>query len=292
MKECVSTQNYKISVEYNRVKAVSMKYVPFEPKGWQKDFRDELRKMIRSELKPVDASCLMASYSGAGVGVSDVENLLFYNIGTASFSHLKANELRMKRTLTSMSSSGFQHRYHYCVAEQAALTEPEWKHDLAAYWEDVKTEGFRGERKPFDFWLPLVNHPEKVHIIHPVLQGYRFGVEIFLTVPPDEKLNLASIIKPLLDGVICAFHGADATLQKESGNIAERLKIPKELLCQTHCVLGESCYVNLYRNGVKWAPQDDRCTAARLVIRHGSTSEYRFSGKIYMLDASDNRRRT
>ena len=44
MKERVSTQNYKISVEYNHVKAVSMKYIPFEPKGWQKDFRDELRK--------------------------------------------------------------------------------------------------------------------------------------------------------------------------------------------------------------------------------------------------------
>ena len=91
MKECVSTQNYKISVEYNHVKAVSMKYIPFEPKGWQKDFRDELRKMLRSELKPVDASCLMASYSGAGVGVSDVDNLLFYNIGSVSFSDLKAN---------------------------------------------------------------------------------------------------------------------------------------------------------------------------------------------------------
>ena len=37
MKECVSTQNYKISVEYNRVKAVSMKYVPFEPKNKKKD---------------------------------------------------------------------------------------------------------------------------------------------------------------------------------------------------------------------------------------------------------------
>lgn len=285
MKECVSTQNYKISVEYNHVKAVSMKYIPFEPKGWQKDFRDELRKMLRSELKPVDASCLMASYSGAGVGVSDVENLLFYNIGAASFSHLKANELRMETDISApMPSSEFQHQYSYRVVEQTALTEPEWKYDLAAYWDDVKTNGFRGEKKPLDFWLPLLLNPERIHIIHSVLQGHRFGVEIFLTIPADENLNLTGVIKPLLDGVICAFHGADATLQKEAGNIAERLKIPKELLCQTHCVLGESCYVNLYRNGVKWAPQDDRCTAARLVIRHGSTSEYRFSGKIYMLD--------
>ena len=40
-------QNPRVLCELNnRVKAVSMKYIPFEPKGWQKDFRDELRKML------------------------------------------------------------------------------------------------------------------------------------------------------------------------------------------------------------------------------------------------------
>lgn len=285
MREYASAHNYRIASEYNHVEAVSVKSIPFEPKGWQKDFRDALRNALRSELKPADDSCLIAEYSGTGAGVSDVENLLFYNVGTASFSHLKTNELRMKTVIPApIHPGGFHHRYNYRVAARAALTEPEWNHDLAVHWDDVETDGFRGGKKPFAFWLSLIRHPERIHSIHPISQSRCFGVEIFLTVPINESLHLTSIMKPLLDGVICAFHGADAALQMQAEEIAERLKIPKELLYQTHCILGETCFVNLYRNGVKWNPQDDRCTAARLVIRHSNMPEYKFSGNIYRLD--------
>ena len=86
---------------------------------------------------------------------------------------------------------------------------------------------------------------------------------------PSPFLNLTSVIKPLLDGVICAFHFDSnpdpiavqrlaATTGLEREMILHRLQSPKTP------ILGSRRLLDPYRSFVKWNPADDLCAAFRI----------------------------
>lgn len=107
-----------------------------------------------------------------------------------------------------------------------------------------------------------------------------FGIKITLTVPESNKTtHPVSVMKHLLDGVICAFHG-------EKGETEQMLKEKfkdEELKCQADWpILGNQDYLRKYGNGFKWYPADE---ANRLkfgwIIVKCDGKEYKMSGEIY-----------
>ena len=93
------------------------------------------------------------------------------------------------------------------------------------------------------YWRALRENPEKIHSYHK-LQGSDFGVKIKLSVPKTKTVNLTSVVKPMLDGIICAFHSANNRLQKESSLIASRLDVTEQqLLSMDNDILGACRFI-------------------------------------------------
>ena len=105
-----------------------------------------------------------------------------------------------------------------------------------------------------------------------------FGMVLDITLPT--KVLPASVMKPLLDGLICAFHGeegrAEQTLKMMFDNSMDLTISSKKLN-----LFGDREYVSQYRgeNSYKWNPEDERLQFAWITVHTGKSAE--LSGKIY-----------
>jgi hypothetical protein len=105
----------------------------------------------------------------------------------------------------------------------------------------------------------------------PVRDPSTFGLDLVLEMPADLRVNLAAIAKPLIDGVIAAFHS-----HSDPGSVAlvaSRLgaqlgasvdEIQARLLDDRTAILGARRLLWPWRDGVQWNPADDRCHAFRI----------------------------
>ena len=92
--------SYTIENDSKSVSVISDFYVPFEPKKSNIEIREKvisLREDIKSSIKKLvvkDDEILLASYSEMDKNrFYDVENMLFYNIGTSTFSKCCKNQI-------------------------------------------------------------------------------------------------------------------------------------------------------------------------------------------------------
>ena len=97
------------------------------------------------------------------------------------------------------------------------------------------------------------------------------GLELNVELPAGNRVNLATITKPLIDGTIAAFHAHDdlATLSVVSERLQARLGVSsaeiRSLLGRNEAaILGSRRLVWPWREGVQWNPADDRCAALRI----------------------------
>lgn len=79
--------DYAVTATSQAVSAWSIRRLVFEPKGWQRDFRDELRAALRG-LQAQPGQVLLAEYDAPDDEVFDVEKVLLYNVGSGAYSHL------------------------------------------------------------------------------------------------------------------------------------------------------------------------------------------------------------
>lgn len=75
--------NYEVSASREVVAAWSTRRLFFEPKGWQRDFRDDLRAALRG-LTALSGSVLLAEYYAPDAEFADVENVLLYNVSSGA----------------------------------------------------------------------------------------------------------------------------------------------------------------------------------------------------------------
>lgn len=71
--------------------------LPFEPKGWLLDYRGALRRAIGG-LDPTRGRVLVGQFTSADTRPVDVENVLLYNLGLSTFSHLRPDALLISRS--------------------------------------------------------------------------------------------------------------------------------------------------------------------------------------------------
>ena len=112
-----------------------------------------------------------------------------------------------------------------------------------------------------------------------------FGIKIELIVPDSKKsIHPVSVMKHLLDGVICAFHGED-----EDGSTWKALekrfeKDAYEKLWENKSdswnLLGKQKYLSSSKG---WNPEDDRLKFGWIIVKCEG-EEYKMSGEIYKWD--------
>jgi len=270
----------------NQVDAWSTQSIPFEPKDWRRDMRDELKQAL-SNIVPND-DCLYAAFICNDTCASDVENVLFYNIGAPAFYRLSKNGLCFEgrfdsNPFTFPLGRELGNYYHYAMQNEFSL----WREkDILSAWKEVPIPTPTRASRPHLFWYALKKAKNSAFCEHPVPK--RFGVSIQLHIPELAWCNLAILIKPLLDGIISAFHMQNAPRDKILFERLSKLtdctaaEVEHFLYESKTVVLGKRPVVSTYRESVKWNPQDDACVACRVIIdRDEKYRNWSISGKLF-----------
>lgn len=251
------------------------------------------------KLRAVKGEILIATYGGERPKGSDIENLLFYNIGTGAFSKVFQSSKEMKQVAFKMDSTSQEnqssHKYKYeVVCSKNVEKDNLCGKTLIAKWNGI-TIGRTLPQKPDEYYAALRSvtvrktndSRDKPHENEVIRYGSEqcetfFGIKIELIVPDSKKsIHPVSVMKHLLDGVICAFHGED-----EDGSTWKALekrfeKDAYEKLWENKSdswnLLGKQKYLSSSKG---WNPEDDRLKFGWIIVKCEG-EEYKMSGKIY-----------
>lgn len=236
---------------------------------------------------------LLASYGEAQEPDKkyDLENKLFYNIGTGAFSSIFKKfpkQVAFKKTNYNPDDEESSYRYLYkyeIISENTLKTE-----NKLVEWKDVPI-GDTLPDKPDRYYAAIRNHSSEIIPVASLPAKAPFGIKIILTVPNSKKsIHPVSVMKRLLDGVICAFHGED----REETKKAVRERFQKNGLNEDK--IGKffdenSEQLNLFGNrnyltkSSRWNPEDDRLQFGWIVV-NCEGKEYKMSGSIYSMEST------
>ncbi len=294
----LNTEYFDIAGNQSGIFAVSDFRIPFEispiasDKNTQiKNFKHELRAAIQA-LKPQNDEILFAQYAedAAHGRFFDLENMLFYNPGPSAFGSCAIHGIAFS-TLADKPAKCREHgvknrRYAYsyrCLplpaAESTFSDLP-----LMAKWNGVPLSGHEAN-SPAKYWKAIRRSRDKVTAFEyaesPISSCFALKVHLYF----PAQVKLANTVKPLLDGVICAFHGgnvhvSDCLTDFCARHHCEELSRPNDF----PAVLGEREFIRPYRNGqsFQWNPADNLCKLALVTVSYGGKTPS-FSGGIYRL---------
>ncbi len=260
--------------------------LPFQPKGWLRDLRAQMRDGLR-QLDGADGAVFHGIYASPLPDSCDAENVLFYNVGLNYLPRARGRGMRFERGYTvppapETLASAALHYHRYRVSDSEGFfgwsqgrTLARWSSPLgvapthsATVWKALKF----GQLDAID--LP----PTRVE---------RFGVRATVSAP--SALDAALLMKPVLDGAISALHAYDGS---EVELIADRLArsvaieprvVRALLLDRERAVLGPRRFLWPRDDGVQWNPADDACLAAELLVTQGRN--WHLAGELFELQA-------
>lgn len=258
------------------------------------------------KLRAVKGEILIATYGGERPKGSDIENLLFYNIGTGPFSKVFQSSKEMKQVAFKMDSTSQEnqssHKYKYeVVCSKNVEKDNLCGKTLIAKWNGI-TIGRTLPQKPDEYYAALRSvtirkandsrdEPHENEVIRYGSERCEtsFGIKIELIVPDSKKsIHPVSVMKHLLDGVICAFHGEEGEETKKS--VQKRFQkngLNKDEIKKFFDKNSEQ--LNLFGNrnyltkSSRWNPEDDRLQFGWIVVKCEG-KEYKMSGEIYNWD--------
>lgn len=266
---------YVVRGDNEHVEAWSTVRLPFEPRDVMVDLRADLRAALMS-LDVPDGRVLHAVYAAEDTGdFVDVENVLIYNVGTSTLRPLTRTGIRFERSYAGSPATDrldradrlHQHAYSAGAVDDGFTR---WTFgDVVAELDDVPVPRID---KPAPVWAAIRSHCGPPPATAP--EPFRFAARLTVTAPSGRQVAAASIIKPLLDGVICAFHShvgpADEDLVTRvavAGDLSDVGAAGRMLLDRRWSAFGSRQLVKPFGpRGVQWNPADDLCVAAQVVI--------------------------
>lgn len=288
------TDCFALAAGQRSVFAAADFYIPYEIGGTQLDksgqinqFKSELCAAIR-RMQPQDGEVLFAQYAEETDRFFDLENMLFYNLGASPFTDCTAHGISFSALPDKTAlcrEVGIEDRayvYAYQCLPLTAVASRFAGLPLLAEWNGVPLD--RREASTLKkYWKALHSSEDQVTAFSRQQPPNCFALQIELHLPRPVKL--ANTIKPLIDGVVCAFHDPDVRCwdclaefcrREHCGELAAPRMFP--------AVLGEREVIRPYRNGQSflWNPADDLCRLALVSTSYGGESSS-FSGKIYRL---------
>ena len=265
-----------------------------------RELRSELRSVV-PQLSASPAQGLHALYVSPVRGHFDVENVLLYNVGPAAFRGSAASELVVERAEGPVPDppagfAGARHHYRYEILP----IDTRWRR-----WSAVRLLASFGQidlgpsvqaSRPSRVWYAV--RRGEVEAWRPTEIPSTFGLDLVLEVPANVHLNLAAIAKPLVDGVVAAFHNHD---DRDSVEVVAR-RVAAQLdasVDEVRSLLGESRTSILgarrllwpWRQGVQWNPADDLCGAFRIrratrAPAPGDSDTLRLQGSLFEIESS------
>lgn len=270
-------------------------YVPFEPKKVNINIRDkvvELQRVIKQSVKGLvvgDDEILFASYSENNKNrFYDVENMLFFNIGTSAFSNCCKSQLAFIGDEKRFSAFEMQHigkegkyYYSYRIVKRKEVETMLSRKSIIASWNGIPID-VKISNSVARYYAPIRKNVKDINVKESLKEKSLFGLKLDLTLP--FKIMPASVMKPLLDGIICAFHGEEGrvtdTVSMMLGDVSELVNEESNKLN----IFGNREYVSQYRGvgSYKWNPEDERLQFAWITVHLGKEAE--LSGEIYKWD--------
>ena len=160
MKQLDNQPEKSFTVKYwpqnNSTEAWSVQRLPFEPRGWLKDLRNDLQKSIHS-LQSHPGHMLHAIYATSQDGLCDAENILFYNVGSSHFTPLMTTGLRFERCYSYPDppyplSSPHLHYHRYTLVDAHDDISCWQSGKLVAAWDNVEIPRSIGKVTTTNIW--------------------------------------------------------------------------------------------------------------------------------------------
>lgn len=278
------TDDYFILTSGSEVLLCSNIKIPFEPNSSQKNLRQLLRTKI-AELPHLNDCEFIARYGSTVSESCDIENALFYNIGSSSFNRVWAKNTKVyfRRLYPNEMACGediaYKYVYHYSWYPKYDK-EYEWEKQIVCQWNKVPLGKINSSTKPFDYYRVLKENADLINCVCNNEQN-KLGLKIQLYVPKQSKINVHSVMKSMIDGVICAFHKPQ---QIDAEIISRRLNDKVELFLSTNnTCLCERRYVTDWKNVVKWDPKDDDLDCVVIEPIMVEDEAFSFSGQIFSI---------
>lgn len=239
--------------------------LPFEPKGDYIAARRSPRAAIQS-LSSSPSDILAATYTSLETAGCDVENVLLYNVGCSAFASTTRKGVQFVRSCAapppSPSGKSYLHHHRYEIVPWCGVTAPENACEFSFPLERISAG-----TKAHNVWWAAASADTVPSA--PILGPFVLEVQLPTT---SVVGNLSGVVKPLVDGVICALHSdsrvaQDAVLRLaaltgwSADEIMQRLNAPRNPL------LGSRPLLRSYRGFVKWNPADDLCHRGLVAIR-------------------------
>lgn len=290
----------KLQKEQNSVEMWSTQRLPFEPKGWLKELHRDISNGVRN-LESNQNAILHAVYSAPLSGIHardfcDTENILFYNVGCGSFAHVAQHGIRFERSFSSITpprplmGNLHYHRYTMVDADAGFLHWQEGR--KLAEWTNIEIASVTASTKPALIWYAFKSQPVTVYN-RTVNALERFGLRLTVKIPTGKSVNIASFMKPLIDGIIANFHAHNGEYIEElsrriSIDLKQNTMAIAELLCRRdRALLGRHKLLWPYREGVQWNPADELCLAADIRVETHNRSNWSISGSLFEIEAID-----
>jgi hypothetical protein len=276
---------YDIRRQRDRVEAWSTQRLPSEPKGWQRELRDGIRKALLS-LDNSDA--LYARYSSQARDRADAENVLFCNVGTSSFSRLSRRRIVFER---SFETPGMVWPHHSLYTNDG-LAPRLWRRgeEHAAFQAELAPQGARPPQLAASFVWAALKRAQAMATTGSISGTY--GLSVTLYAPSGAHLVLAAALKGVFDGVISAYQCHDGTRIDEVSRrlaailFADKDNVSRLLMDSREAVLGSTRLIWPFRSaGVQWRPADDLCVAGEL-SREDSAMGWGITGSLYEVEAA------
>ncbi|MCF8567817.1 hypothetical protein LLE49_24150 [Alicyclobacillus tolerans] len=284
----------RVSQSDSTVELWSTARLPFEPKGWVRQMRDDLRQALQQIRPETHKPFLQAAYISTNTGHFDTENVLLYNVGVAAFKHLCLHGISFKHTVQVPPSCPVTldgdagHYYRYEVTPTATLPLAN-DNETIARWNSTACPPLTQSAKPHVLWGLL--RQQDATTIEMEWSG-TFGLELTLSVPRGAVVNVAGLVKPLLDGIVSAFHAHDGSYLSDVTNRLSSLAglssayIETLLMESDKAVFGRKRLIYPHGHGVQWAPNDHLCVEATLHVDYVDDMEWTLSGRLYAIPQS------
>jgi hypothetical protein len=240
-------------------------------------FRTEIRQGLQAMVAP-SGDVLHAVYGSLSEDLVDAENVLFYNVGTSHFTHLANDGIRFERAYEQppqipKAVDYIPKHYHRYMTTGRQDEFTHWhRGQTLATWADSNCGPITSSLKVPAVWLgiKLAAHTLSDPSHTPPKQ---FGVSVHLRYGAKQtNIHPATVVKPLLDGIIAAFHqhawGSkyDAEVLKRLTAVTGRSVSELIKILAAPGVLGPRLLVYCHGMGLQWNPKDEDCMAAEILL--------------------------
>jgi hypothetical protein len=274
------------------VEAWSDDYIRFERRPpWQGALRTEIREGLAC-LSANPTESLSAVFFGTKPARADVENLVLYNVDGSGGSFASAARFGVRFELATRAPpppdlTTYAYAYRYELAPSVKPLEHWRERRTLASWDWVDLGSLTVAKRVEQVWLAL-RRASLEHADAPRATDAPFAVRLTLRPPAGMGATLATLIKPLFDGTICALqaHTDRSTVADLASRLSRTLHAPPQeiqalLTDETRAVLGSARRLLHARGaGVAWAPADDLCHAGEILAAHARGSTWQIAGKV------------